>query len=105
MARRSQPQRGLGEGHGRRADEARRDGHAVRRQAHVLGRVHADRRPGALTVAGRPIWYELMTPEPGAVAPFYRAVTGWEIPAAGHPMPNGSEYREIQREDGGFAGG
>jgi hypothetical protein len=54
---------------------------------------------------GLPIWYELMTPDPGAVAPFYRAVLGWEIPAEGHPMPNGSEYREIRRGDGGFAGG
>lgn len=56
-------------------------------------------------MAGRPIWYELMTPDPGAAAPFYRAVAGWEIPAEGHAMPNGSEYREIRRGDGGFAGG
>lgn len=56
-------------------------------------------------MAGRPIWYELMTPDAGAVAPFYKAVLGWEIPAAGHPMPNGAEYREIARADGGFAGG
>lgn len=56
-------------------------------------------------MAGRPIWYELMTPEPGAVAPFYKATLGWDIPAAGHPMPNGSEYREIARSDGGAAGG
>jgi len=56
-------------------------------------------------MSGRPIWYELMTPDPGAVAPFYRATLGWEIPAAGHLMPNGSEYREIRRADGGFAGG
>ncbi|OYW46111.1 MAG: hypothetical protein B7Z08_12970 [Sphingomonadales bacterium 32-68-7] len=46
-----------------------------------------------------------MAPDPGAVAPFYRAVVGWEIPAEGHPMPNGSEYREIARSGGGFAGG
>ena len=56
-------------------------------------------------MAGRPIWYELMTPDPGAVAPFYRATLGWEIPAEGDPMPNGVEYREIKRDDGGFAGG
>ena len=56
-------------------------------------------------MAGKPIWYELMAPDPGAVAPFYRAVMGWEIPAAGHAMPNGAEYREIKRADGGFAGG
>jgi predicted enzyme related to lactoylglutathione lyase len=56
-------------------------------------------------MAGRPIWYELMAPDPAAVAPFYRAVLGWEIPTEGNPMPNGSEYREIKRADGGFAGG
>ena len=39
---------------------------------------------------GQPIWYELMAPDPAAVAPFYRAVGGWEIPAAGNAMPNGS---------------
>ena len=56
-------------------------------------------------MAGAPIWYELMTPDPGAVAPFYRAVLGWEIPAEGHDMPNGSQYREILRADGGNASG
>ena len=54
---------------------------------------------------GGPIWYELMTPDPAAVAAFYRTTLGWEIPAEGHPMPNGSAYREIKRTDGGFAGG
>ena len=56
-------------------------------------------------MAGAPIWYELMTPDPGAVASFYRGTLGWEIPAAGHDMPNGSQYREIRRADGGHAGG
>jgi uncharacterized protein len=56
-------------------------------------------------MAGRPIWYELMTPDPGAVAPFYRATLGWDIPAEGHAMPNGAEYREIGRAGGGSAGG
>lgn len=56
-------------------------------------------------MAGGPIWYELMTPDPGSVAPFYRAVLGWDIPAEGHPMPNGSEYREIRRSSDGYAGG
>lgn len=56
-------------------------------------------------MAGMPIWYELMTPDPAAVAPFYRAVGGWDIPAAGNAMPNGSEYREIKRADGGNLGG
>ena len=54
---------------------------------------------------GQPIWYELMAPDPAAVAPFYRAVGGWEIPAAGNAMPNGSEYRMIGRADGGNLGG
>ncbi len=56
-------------------------------------------------MAGIPIWYELMTPDPAAVAPFYRAVLDWDIPGSGHAMPNGSEYREIKRADGGNAGG
>ena len=56
-------------------------------------------------MANLPIWYELMTPDPAAVAPFYRAALGWEIPAEGHVMPNGSEYREIKRASGGNAGG
>jgi predicted enzyme related to lactoylglutathione lyase len=56
-------------------------------------------------MAGRPIWYELMTPDPGGVAPFYKAVVGWDIPAEGMTMPNGSDYRMIQRADGGSAGG
>jgi hypothetical protein len=56
-------------------------------------------------MAGLPIWYELMSPDPGSVAPFYRATLGWEIPADGHAMANGAEYREIARSGGGFAGG
>lgn len=56
-------------------------------------------------MTGMPIWYELMTPDPAAVAPFYRAVGGWEIPAQSAAMPNGSEYREIKRPDGGNLGG
>jgi predicted enzyme related to lactoylglutathione lyase len=56
-------------------------------------------------MAGLPIWYELMTPDAAAVAPFYRAVFGWDIPAEGIMMPNGSEYRMIGRADGGNAGG
>jgi uncharacterized protein len=55
-------------------------------------------------MAGRPIWYELMTPDPASVAPFYRAVLGWNVQDA-TPMPNGSEYRTIGRADGGAAGG
>jgi hypothetical protein len=56
-------------------------------------------------MAGMPIWYELMSPDPAGVAPFYKAVIGWEIPAKGNPMPNGSEYREIARASGGWQGG
>lgn len=56
-------------------------------------------------MAGLPIWYELMTPDPAAVAPFYRAVLGWDIPAEGMTMPNGANYRMIVRAEGGNAGG
>jgi predicted enzyme related to lactoylglutathione lyase len=56
-------------------------------------------------MTGSPIWYELMTPDPGAIGTFYRAVLGWEIPARGEALPNGSEYGLIERADGGHAGG
>ena len=56
-------------------------------------------------MAGRPIWYELITPDARGVAPFYSAVLRWNIPDAGTKMPNGSEYRTIGRADGGSAGG
>jgi predicted enzyme related to lactoylglutathione lyase len=56
-------------------------------------------------MTGMPIWYELMTPDPNGVREFYRAVGGWDIPPSGNAMPNGSEYREIKRTDGGNLGG
>ncbi len=56
-------------------------------------------------MAGIPVWYELMSPDPAGVAPFYRATLGWEIAPEGMTMPNGSEYRMIGRADGGHAGG
>ena len=54
---------------------------------------------------GWPVWYELITPDPVAVTPFYRATLGWEIAPEGTSMPGGSEYRMIRRADGGNAGG
>lgn len=56
-------------------------------------------------MAGRPIWYELMTPDPGAVAPFYKALLGWELQGLGAETPTGHPYWMIGRADGGFAGG
>ena len=56
-------------------------------------------------MSGLPIWYELMTTDPMAVAPFYKATLDWDIPEDGGTMPNGSEYRMITRADGGNAGG
>ncbi|MGC1271750.1 MAG: VOC family protein [Croceibacterium sp.] len=56
-------------------------------------------------MAGFPIWYELMVPDAAAVAPFYRAVLGWQVADSGNQLPNGSEYRMIARADGGSAGG
>ncbi len=55
--------------------------------------------------AGSFIWYELMTPDPDAVAPFYAAVVGWTIGAAEAGLPGGMDYRMIGRTDGKFAGG
>ena len=52
--------------------------------------------------AGSFIWYELMTPDPDAMAPFYGAVLGWTIsaadcdnPAAG--LPHDSPHRRQLR--------
>ncbi len=56
-------------------------------------------------MSGGPIWYELMTPDPAAAIPFYRAVGGWEIQPRAMMMPNGTEYRMIVRPDGGNLGG
>ena len=56
-------------------------------------------------MAGRPIWYELMTPDPAAVAPFYRATLGWDVQAQGTATASGHPYSMIGRADGGFAGG
>ncbi|OYX66795.1 MAG: hypothetical protein B7Y88_02870 [Sphingomonadales bacterium 32-64-17] len=56
-------------------------------------------------MAGFPIWYELMTPDPVAVAPFYKATLGWHIPTSGDQLPHGAEYRMISHADGSFQGG
>jgi len=55
-------------------------------------------------VAGKPIWYELMAPDPAAVAPFYNAVLGWDI-QPGLAAASGGPYAMIGRADGGLAGG
>jgi uncharacterized protein len=55
--------------------------------------------------AGSFIWYELMTPDPDAIAPFYAAVIGWRIDGASPGQPGGMDYRMIARDDGGSAGG
>lgn len=55
--------------------------------------------------AGSFIWYELMTPDPDAVAPFYAAVVGWTVAAASPQQPGGMDYRMIGRADGKSAGG
>jgi len=53
---------------------------------------------------GRPIWYELMTPDPAAVAAFYKATLGWNI-QPGTATASGHPYAMIGRADGGMAGG
>lgn len=49
------------------------------------------------------IWYELITPDPGAAKRFYDAVVGWNI-AEDRVAPD-VDYRMINRSDGGLAGG
>jgi len=56
-------------------------------------------------MTGRPIWYELMTPDPAAVAPFYKATLGWEVLGLGTETPTGHPYWMIGRAVGGHAGG
>ncbi len=50
------------------------------------------------------IWYELMTPDPDAAGKFYGAVLGWKISPQTAPAGE-MDYRMIQRNDGGSAGG
>jgi hypothetical protein len=56
-------------------------------------------------MSGRPIWYELMAPDPAAVAPFYKATLGWDVQAQTTATASGHPYSMIGRADGGFAGG
>lgn len=55
--------------------------------------------------AGSFIWYELMTPDPDAVAPFYAAVVGWTLSPANPAQAGGMDYRMVARSDGKSAGG
>lgn len=56
-------------------------------------------------MAGLPIWYELMTPDPEGSAPFYKAVLEWNLTGLGTATPTGHPYWMIGRSDGGNAGG
>jgi predicted enzyme related to lactoylglutathione lyase len=59
-----------------------------------------ENRPGA---AGTFIWYELMTTDADAAGRFYSAlVPGWRF---GERIPGDTDYRGIERSDGGNAGG
>ena len=55
--------------------------------------------------AGSFIWYELMTTDADAAAAFYGAVIGWKIVGHSGPEAGGMDYRLIERDDGGTAGG
>lgn len=55
--------------------------------------------------AGSFIWYELMTPDPDTIAPFYAAVVGWRIAPRDAGQTGDMDYRMIGRTDGGSAGG
>src|SRR5688500_6319118 len=56
-------------------------------------------------MTGQPIWYELMTPDPSAGAPFYRALFGWDTQGQSAKTPTGHPYWIIGRAEGGHAGG
>lgn len=51
------------------------------------------------------IWYELMTPDADGAAAFYGKVVGWAIGQHADPLAGGVDYRMIERDDGGMAGG
>lgn len=52
------------------------------------------------------IWYELMTTDPDAAGAFYGSVIGWKFGEKAPPEEAGPmDYRMIERDDGGFAGG
>ncbi|TCM21843.1 hypothetical protein EDF56_101519 [Novosphingobium sp. PhB165] len=51
------------------------------------------------------IWYELLTSDVDGAAAFYKAVVGWTFSAHSDPGAGGMDYRMIQRDDGGMAGG
>ncbi len=51
------------------------------------------------------IWYELMTTDADAAARFYEPVVGWKIKGSAPDQPNGVDYRQITRSDGGGNGG
>ncbi|MBL8335292.1 MAG: VOC family protein [Rhodoferax sp.] len=51
------------------------------------------------------IWYELMTSDADAAARFYAAVLGWRITATPPELSGGQDYRMLERDDGGHAGG
>lgn len=49
------------------------------------------------------IWYELITPDPGAAKAFYDRVVGWAVDV--DQVAPDVDYRMIKRADGGNAGG
>jgi predicted enzyme related to lactoylglutathione lyase len=55
--------------------------------------------------AGSFIWYELMTSDATSAAAFYGKVVGWKIGEHPDPLAGGVDYRMIERDDGGLAGG
>lgn len=54
------------------------------------------------TLQGSWVWYELITPDPGAAKAFYEAVVGWSM-TTGHGEDN--NYGFITNADGGMTGG
>lgn len=64
--------------------------------------VREDSGAQSKSAQGGHIWYELITPDPQGAKLFYDAVVGWNI---GPKMPGDMDYRMINRNDGGMAGG
>jgi predicted enzyme related to lactoylglutathione lyase len=50
------------------------------------------------------IWYELMTPDPGAAADFYKKVVGWNATEMPNATPEGAPYTILSAGERGVGG-
>lgn len=57
-------------------------------------------------MAGKHVWYELLTTDPDAASAFYGSVVGWTVSDPAPPeLSGGQDYRMLVRANGGNTGG